>query len=234
MLGFWHIAPTQCRVQAKACCEATPGGDMRKRTSPTACRELRTHVFNMSERLSDGMWQHMFVRSLKAKTKWPAMKCDSMKAPLTELTKNMLGEVCLFPRQRATCKCDIFLRMAVWSTSAPDCCFHWCCTASIVWPFAVRIPSHHATIAHGWITHPRLTWDARTTALTLSSVQTRGSRLTWCTCSTVARWTRWTYGQGKFICLACSSRWVLKSFKDIHCTCRRDKKEQVKWTITSI
>lgn len=96
----------------------------------------------------------------------------------------------LFPQERRRHENEIFLRMSVCSTCAPDWPPQSGCTASIARPFAVRIPPHYAAVAHGWVAHPGLTGHARITAFPLGSVMTRSSWLPRGSCPAVPRRTR--------------------------------------------
>lgn len=102
------------------------------------------------------------------------------------------GPFCFHKRGEDT-KNEIFLRMSVCSTSAPDWHLQSGCITSIARPFAVRIPPHYATVTHGWVTHPGLARDARITAFTLSSVMTRGTWLPRRTYPAVPRGPHWTW-----------------------------------------
>lgn len=99
----------------------------------------------------------------------------------------------LFPQVRRRHKNEIFLRMSVCTASAPDWHPQTGCVLSIARPFAVRIPPHHAAVAHGWVTHPRLTGDARVTTFALCSVMTRRSWLPRRSCPAVPRGARWAW-----------------------------------------
>lgn len=97
------------------------------------------------------------------------------------------------------CKSELFLRMADPSTWARECCLQWCSSASKLWSFAVWILPHHATVAHGWVAHPRPTRNAWATTFPFSSIESWGSWLTWRARMTVALRASWTYCDNFFV-----------------------------------
>lgn len=86
------------------------------------------------------------------------------------------------------CKSELFMRISAPSTRS----LGWRSSASKMWSFAVWILPHHATVAHGWIAHARLTRDAWATAFAFGPIKPRESWLTWRALMTVALRASWT------------------------------------------
>lgn len=153
----------------------------------------KAKVFSVSLCFMAGKFEHFI---------WTMLDCSGQYCPTWPV--HIIGwviswsETCCFTVNHSvtvTKRChrsEIFLRMAACSTWAPECCSQRCSTASIVWPFAVRVLPHHATVARGGIAHPRPARDAWTTTFAFSPVNSRSSRLTWKTWMTVALGSTWT------------------------------------------
>lgn len=128
---------------------------------------------------------------------------------MTMLERNQLvhcESFCNYEKERR-CKSELFLRMADPSKWALKRCLQWCSSASKLWSFTVWILPHHATVAHGWITHSRPTRNAWATTFPFSSIESWGSWLTWRAWMTVALRASWTCCDKFFVWIISCLSW---------------------------